>query len=62
MSLNRGMDTENVEEQNTHGRSYREKVRSEREGRIIQKLSNPGMHSINIHQTQTLLHMPKIFC
>ena len=28
------------------------------EGRTIQRLLHPGMHPINSHQTQKLLHMP----
>jgi hypothetical protein len=28
------------------------------EGKSIQRLSHPGIHSIYNHQTQTLLHMP----
>jgi hypothetical protein len=34
---------------------------AEMEGRIIQRLSHPGIHPINNHQTQTLLHMPSQF-
>jgi hypothetical protein len=34
------------------------KFRAETEGMIIQRLSHLGIHPINIHQTQTLLHMP----
>jgi hypothetical protein len=30
-------------------------------GWTIQRLPNPGIHSIIIHQTQTLLHMPARF-
>jgi hypothetical protein len=30
----------------------------ETEGRIIQRLPYPGIHSINNHETQTLLHIP----
>jgi hypothetical protein len=35
---------------------------SEMEGKIIQKLPNPGIHPIYKHQTQTLLQMPERFC
>jgi hypothetical protein len=38
------------------------KFGAEREERIIQRLPHLGMHPINSHQTQTLLHMPEIFC
>jgi hypothetical protein len=38
------------------------KFRSETEGRTIQRLPHLGIHPINIHQTQTLLHMPARFC
>jgi hypothetical protein len=31
-------------------------------GRTIQRLPHPGIHPINNHQTQTLLHMPARFC
>ena len=31
-------------------------------GRTIQRLPYPGIHPINNHQTQTLLHMPERFC
>jgi hypothetical protein len=34
----------------------------EMEGRTIQRLPYPGIHSIYNHQTQTLLHMPARFC
>jgi hypothetical protein len=37
-------------------------VQTETEGRTIQRLLYPGIHPINNHQTQTLLHMPAIFC
>jgi hypothetical protein len=36
--------------------------RTEMEGRTIQRMSHLGIHSINNHQTQTLLHMPARFC
>jgi hypothetical protein len=36
--------------------------RAEREGRTIQRLPYPGIHLINNHQIQTLLHMPARFC
>jgi hypothetical protein len=32
------------------------------EGRTIQWLFHPGIHPINNHQTQTLLHMVARFC
>ena len=32
------------------------------EGRTSQRLPHPGIHPINNHQTQTLLHMPARFC
>jgi hypothetical protein len=38
------------------------KFRAEAEGRTIQRLLHPGIHPINNHQTQTLLHMPARFC
>ena len=38
------------------------KFRAEMEGRTIQRLTHPGIHPINSHQTQTLLHMPARFC
>jgi hypothetical protein len=38
------------------------KFRAETEGRTIQTLPHPGIHPINNHQTQTLLHMPARFC
>jgi hypothetical protein len=31
-------------------------------GWTIQRLPHPGIHPINIQQTQTLLHMPARFC
>jgi hypothetical protein len=31
------------------------------EGRTIQRLPHLGIHTINSHQTQTLLHMPARF-
>jgi hypothetical protein len=34
----------------------------ETEGRTIQRLPHKGIHPINNHQTQTLLHMPARFC
>jgi hypothetical protein len=37
------------------------KFRAEMEGRTIQRLPHPGIHSINNHKTQTLLHMPARF-
>jgi hypothetical protein len=38
------------------------KFRTEPEERTIQRLPHLGMHPINNHQTQTLLHMPTRFC
>jgi hypothetical protein len=38
------------------------KLGAETEGRTIQRLLPPGIHPINSHQTQTLLHMPTRFC
>ena len=38
------------------------KLGAEIEGRTIQRLPHPGIHPINNHQTQTLLHMPARFC
>jgi hypothetical protein len=38
------------------------KFRAETEGRTIQRLPHPGIHSINNHQTQTLFHIPTRFC
>jgi hypothetical protein len=38
------------------------KFGAEMEGRTIQRLPHPGIHPINSHQTQTLLHMPARFC
>jgi hypothetical protein len=32
------------------------------EGRTIQRLPHPGIHTIISHQTRTLLHMPARFC
>jgi hypothetical protein len=37
-------------------------IRADMEGRTIQRLFHPRIQPINIHQTQTLLHMPAIFC
>ena len=34
----------------------------ETEGKTIQRLHHLGIHPIFNHQTQTLLHMPEIFC
>jgi hypothetical protein len=36
--------------------------RAETEGWTIQRLPYPGIHPINNHQTQTLLHIPTRFC
>jgi hypothetical protein len=38
------------------------KFRAETEERTIQRLPHLGIHPINNHQTQTLLHMPERFC
>jgi hypothetical protein len=38
------------------------KFGAEMERRTIQRLPHPGIHPINIQQTQTLLHMPARFC
>jgi hypothetical protein len=38
------------------------KVGAETDGRTIQKLPHLGIHPINRHQTQTVLHMPARFC
>jgi hypothetical protein len=38
------------------------KFRAETEGKAIQRLPHPGIHAINNHQTQTLLHIPTRFC
>jgi hypothetical protein len=38
------------------------KCRAQKEGRTIQRLPHLGIHLINNHQTQTLLHMPARFC
>jgi hypothetical protein len=38
------------------------KFRAKMEGGTIQRLPHPGIHPINNHQTQTLLHMPARFC
>ena len=37
------------------------KFGAETEGRTIQRLLHTGIHPINSHQTQTLLHMPERF-
>jgi hypothetical protein len=37
------------------------KLGAEKE-RSIQRLPHPGIHPINNHQIQTLLHMPERFC
>jgi hypothetical protein len=36
--------------------------RAETEERAIHRLTHLGIHSINNHQMQTLLHMPARFC
>ena len=38
------------------------KFGAEMEGRTIQRLPHLGIHPINNHQTQTLLHIPARFC
>jgi hypothetical protein len=38
------------------------KFGAEKEGRTIQRLTQPGVHPIYNYQTQTLLHMPARFC
>jgi hypothetical protein len=38
------------------------KFGAETEGRTTQRLPHLGIHPINSHQTQTLLHMPARFC
>jgi hypothetical protein len=38
------------------------KFRAKTEGRTIQRLPHLGIHPINNHQIQTLLHMPTRFC
>jgi hypothetical protein len=38
------------------------KFGAETEGMTIQRLSHPGIHPINSHQTQILLHVPARFC
>jgi hypothetical protein len=38
------------------------KCEAETEGMTIQRLANLGIHSINNHQTQTLLWMPTRAC
>jgi hypothetical protein len=37
------------------------KIGAETEGRIIQRLSHPGILPIKSHQTQTVLHTPARF-
>jgi hypothetical protein len=37
------------------------KFRAEMEGRTIKRLPHLGIHPINNHQTQSLLHMPAKF-
>jgi hypothetical protein len=37
------------------------KIRAETKGMTIQRLPHPGIHPINNHQTQTLLHMATRF-
>jgi hypothetical protein len=37
------------------------KIGAETEGRTIQRLLHPVIHSINNHQMQTLMHMPARF-
>jgi hypothetical protein len=38
------------------------KLRAEMKGRTIPRLPHLGIHPINNHQTQALLHMPARFC
>jgi hypothetical protein len=38
------------------------KFGAETEGRTIQRLPHLGIHPINNHQIQTVLHMPARFC
>jgi hypothetical protein len=38
------------------------KFGAEMEGRAIQRLPHPGIHTIISHQTQTLLHISARFC
>ena len=38
------------------------KIRAETKGMTIQRLPHPGIHPINNHQIQTLLHMIARFC
>jgi hypothetical protein len=38
------------------------KLGAEMEGKTIQRLPHLGIHPINSHQMQTLLHMPARFC
>jgi hypothetical protein len=38
------------------------KFGADSERRTIQRLPHPGIHLINNHQTQTLLHIPTRFC
>jgi hypothetical protein len=38
------------------------KFGAETERRTIQRLPHPGIHPMNNHQTQTLLHIPIRFC
>jgi hypothetical protein len=38
------------------------KFGAETEGRTIQRLPHPWIHPINIHQSQTVLHIPARFC
>jgi hypothetical protein len=38
------------------------KFRAQMEGKTIQGLLCLGIHPINSHQSQTLLHMPARFC
>jgi hypothetical protein len=37
------------------------KFGAETEGKTIQRLPHPGIHPINSHQTQTLLHISTSF-
>jgi hypothetical protein len=43
-------------------RDTEKKFDTEMEGKTTHRLPHPGIHPINNHQTQTLLHMPARFC
>ena len=44
------------------GTNMETKCRAETEGKVIQRLPNLGIHSINSYGTQTLLWMPISAC